>query len=89
MRRKKKINPDMLKQKQSELAGYVSEFDSTVSMITGAVDNLSMLNSAIDERIQEIDSYEAELASTRTGLQNARQRNERVIRNFNALLGED
>lgn len=87
--RRKKINPDMLKQKKSELESYVAEFDSTVGMITDAVDSLSMLNSAIGEKVAEIENYEAELANTKAGLQAARQRNERVIRNFNALIGDE
>ena len=87
--RRKKINPDMLRQKQAELNDCVAEFDSTVSMITDAVDNLTALNIAINERIDEIDAYSLELVHVRGDLETARQKNERVIRNFNALVGED
>lgn len=86
MRRKKKINPDVLKQKQSELASYVQQFDSAVSMITGAVDELRNANDAIGVKIQEITDYEVQLSHTKSGLSDARARNDRVIQKFTALL---
>lgn len=89
MKRKQKVNPDMLKQKRAELNSYLAEFDSAVGMLTDTMDNLSSINTLIDEKVAEIESYESELASTKNSLQTARTRNERVIKNFHALLEID
>jgi predicted nucleic acid-binding Zn-ribbon protein len=87
--RRKKITPDMLKQKQSELNGYVVQADDAVSAITDAMNNLETINSDIDQKIQEIDDYQNQLASTREGLDKARIRNQKIAKNFRQLLEVD
>ena len=86
---KKKISPDMLKRKQSELDSYVMQADDAVSAITDAMTNLESINSDIDQKIQEIDDYQSQLATTREGLDKARTRNQKVVRNFRQLLEVD
>ena len=63
---------DVLAQKKSRLDSYNAQFDKAVSLIT--------------DTIQEIDDYQRELAETKDGLTVAREKNERVIANFQALL---
>jgi len=87
--RRKKITPDMLKQKQSELDGYVVQAEDAVSAITDAMNNLETINSDIDQKIQEIDDYQNQLASTREGLDKARIRNQKIAKNFRQLLEVD
>lgn len=77
---------DVLRQKQEELAGYQAQFDNAVSVVTRAAQNLSQINANIADKIKEIDEYQTELAKTRAGLDEAKQKNEQVIKNFNALL---
>ena len=86
---KRKVNPDMLKRKQSELDAYVLQADDAVSAITNAMTSLETINSDIDQKIQEIDDYQNQLASTREGLDKARIRNQKIAKNFRQLLEVD
>lgn len=79
---------DILAKKQAELTKYTEQFDAAVSMVTSTIDNLKRINDGIQEKICEIEDYQSELAKTRSGLDNARSKNERIIQNFSALLGE-
>lgn len=87
MTQKKSV--DVLQKKKQELNAYVARFNDAISLVTNTVNSLSDINAGIEEKIQEIDAYQAELANTKEGLDNARANNERVIKNFNALLGID
>lgn len=84
---RRRVASDILETKRAELASYQSKFDSTVSVVTGAVDDLTRINENIEAKIKEIEEYKAELESTQNGLSAARDRNSKVIKNFNALLG--
>ena len=77
---------DVLAQKRNRLNSYVAQFDKAVSLITDTIDNLGVINGNINNTIQEIDEYQQELAATRTGLAEAKERNDKVIANFQALL---
>jgi septal ring factor EnvC (AmiA/AmiB activator) len=77
---------DVLAQKKNRLNAYVAQFDKAVSLITDTIDNLGVINGNINSTIQEIDEYQQELAATRTGLAEAKERNDKVIANFQALL---
>lgn len=77
---------DVLAQKRNQLSTYVAQFNKSVSLITDTIDNLGIINSNIASTIQEIDEYQEELTATRTGLTEAKERNDRVIANFQALL---
>jgi len=77
---------DVLAQNKNRLNAYVAQFDKAVSLITDTIDNLGVINGNINSTIQEIDEYQQELAATRTGLAEAKERNDKVIANFQALL---
>ena len=77
---------DVLAQKKSRLDSYNAQFDKEVSLITDTIDNLGVISKNISDTIQEIDDYQRELAETKDGLTVAREKNERVIANFQALL---
>lgn len=80
---------DVLQKKQHELNNYMKMFDDACSIVTNTISTLCQLNSDIETKIQEIDDYREELSKTRNGLDKAHQRNEKVIKNFNTLLGEE
>ena len=94
MSKKRKMNQqniepavvDVLKQKQSELNTYVSQATAAISLVTDTISSLGAINERIDERIKEIDEYVGGLMSTKTGLAEAHSKNERIIKNFSALL---
>ena len=77
---------DMLKSKQKRLDRFGRQFEKAVDMVTRCIDHLTNINSSISESISEIQSYQSELSETCASLESAKQNNERVIRNFQALL---
>lgn len=77
---------DILAQKKSKLAAYNTQFDTAVSLITSTIDQLGGIVAGIDATIQEIDDYQNELAATRSNLCDAKEKNQRVIQSFKALL---
>lgn len=79
---------DILAKKQAELTRYTEQFDAAVSLVTSTIDNLKRINDGIQEKIGEIEDYQSELAKTRNGLDSAKAKNERIIQNFSALIGE-
>lgn len=67
MRRRTAQEPveiDVLQKKKEELAKFVDRYNDAVSMVTGTVTSLESLNESIEEKIKEIDEYQAELART-------------------------
>lgn len=80
---------DVLKQKQLELDTYVGQAKDAISLVTDTISTLGTINESIDAKIREIDDYTAGLSETRSGLTDARTMNERIIKNFNALLNVD
>lgn len=84
---RKTKNLDVLQMKKAELEAYNTQFENAVSIVTNAVRNLSRINDGIIEKIKEIDEYQDELSKTRTGLHKTKEKNEQVMKNFNALLG--
>lgn len=82
----KKQDADILSTKKKELDIYVGRFTKTVSMITTAVESLEEINGNINDKIAEIDDYVNELNITRQSLGEAKSKNDKVIKNFKALL---
>lgn len=83
------VSMDVLEEKKKTLAEYMDEFNCAVSIVTGTIDNLNQLGEDIDRTIQEIQDYQKNLEETKAGLEEAKQKNSRVIKNFKALLAED
>lgn len=84
----RRAKEDILAKKQAELTRYTEQFDAAVSMVTNTIDNLKRINDSIQEKIGEIENYQSELAKTRNGLDSAKSKNEHIIQNFSALLGD-
>lgn len=77
---------DVLAKKQAELNTYVGQANAAISLVTSTVASLGAINENIDAKIREIDEHQAGLAATKSGLTDAKTKNERIIKNFNALL---
>lgn len=77
---------DVLAKKQAELNTYVGQANAAISLVTSTVASLGAINENSDAKIREIDEYQAGLAATKSGLTDAKTKNERIIKNFNALL---
>ncbi len=78
--------PDILAQKKNCLDLYKSQFDRAVHTINDTIDNLGLISESINETMREIEDYEKELAATKSGLVETKERNDKVIANFKSLL---
>lgn len=79
---------DMLEIKKRELSVYRQQFDDAVGVVTDTIARLELINEHTEQKIQEIEDYQAQLQATKEGLTETKDRNSRVIHNFRALLGE-
>lgn len=77
---------DILAQKRNSLNLYNSQFDRAVHIINETIDNLGQISQGIEQTMQEIEAYEKELAETKSGLVDAKTRNDKVVANFKSLL---
>ncbi len=80
---------DILTQKRKKLNRYLMQFDHAVSLVTDTIDNLGCISQGIAETMEEIETYERELAVTKDSLMEAKAKNDKVIANFKSLLAAD
>lgn len=83
---KRKRVQDMLEQKKKSLNTYTMQFDMAVSAVTGIIDALTQTSSSIEQTIAEINEYQKELDAPAQGLKCTKDKNDKVIKNFRALL---
>ena len=83
-----KVN-DILDKKGALLNAYAQQVDSATSTITSMIDDLGLVNDAIDDDIQDIKEYISKLKSMGDNLVATRKRNAAVIENCRALLGRE
>lgn len=88
MFKNKKSVHDMLEQKKRSLNTYNTQFNMAVSVVTGVIDTLTQTSSNIEQTIAEISEYQKELDVTTKGLRETKDKNDRVIKNFRALLAD-
>ena len=77
---------DILAQKKNRLNQFNAQFDRAVSLVTNTIDELGKISQNISETMGEIDEYERELATTKSGFAEAKAKNDKVISNFKSLL---
>lgn len=77
---------DILAQKKNRLNQFNAQFDRAVSLVTNTIDEPGKISQNISETMGEIDEYERELAATKSGLAEAKAKNDKVISNFKSLL---
>lgn len=77
---------DVLQQKQKELADCQKQFSAAISIVTSMVQKLTHINEEIQAKVQEIEEYQSQLNTTKVGLEDTQKKNERIIKNFNALI---
>lgn len=87
MFRKRKAQ-DMLEQKKKLLNTYTAQFNTAVSAVTGIIDTLTQTSSNIEQTIAEINEYQKELDTTTAELHETKDKNDKVIKNFRALLAD-
>ena len=60
-----------------------------IQLVHQAVSDLGTVNQEIAETVDEINEYISRLADTRDGLDVTRNRNQKIMQNFEKLLGVD
>lgn len=78
----------MLERKKKNLNTYNARFNMAVAAITDIIDILTQTSANIEDTIMEIDEYTNELAHTVKELNRTKEKNNRVIKNFSALIAE-
>lgn len=81
--------PDLFQQKDNEISEYVSRFNAAVNTFNAAMNGLIAVNDTIDEKLSEVDADQKRLDGIREGLNQAKEKNAKVISNFRALLASD
>lgn len=81
--------PDLFQQKDNEISEYVSRFNAAVNTFNAAMNGLIAVNDTIDEKLSEVDADQKKLDAIRDGLNQAKEKNAKVISNFRALLATD
>lgn len=76
---------DVLAKKQAELNTYVGQANAAISLVTSTVASLGAINENIDAKIREIDEYQAGLAATKSGLTDAKTKNQSVSSRISTL----
>jgi DNA-binding protein YbaB len=82
---KKKIK-DILQQKQEELNSLQEVASSAFSLVTTTINCLSQINSEIDAKVADIEDYLKQFEATKAGFVETKTKNEKIIKNFNALI---
>lgn len=83
------ITVDNLAQKREQLALFRGQFNATVAMVTQTIEDLDNLNINIDKTLEEIEDYQKNLEGLRREMIDTRTKNEKVVKNFKALLATD
>ena len=83
-----KKQQDILTKKREGADFFTRQFNTAVNLITNTIDMLTHANESIDREMDEIADYQSRLDETRNDLAAQKGRNEKVIKNFTALIGE-
>ena len=75
-----------LEKKEFRLAHLEEQSARAVDVITNAVTELEKVNERIDNTMEEINEYQNKLACTMLQLSNQKEKNEKLLSNFNKLL---
>ncbi|MDD6837399.1 MAG: hypothetical protein PUF04_09665 [bacterium] len=83
-----KKHTDILQQKTKKLKELTEITDNALSVITGTISGLELINQEIDDTVAEIDAYNSQMLTVKDSLVKNRAHNAQIIRNFTKLLSE-
>lgn len=90
MRRNKIANDnaetDVFKKKEDELYSFTERYNSAISVVSELVREFEAIDESIDEKIREIDEYQASLLKIKNGLSDSKEKNKKIINTFNTLV---
>lgn len=67
---------------------FTKQFDTAVNLITNTINMLTHANENIDREMDEITDYRSRLGEIKNALVAQKNRNEKIIKNFTALIGK-
>lgn len=74
--------------KYKKLSDLNNQSTSAISMITDSIDKLEIINQMISNEIVEIESAQAQLSDTKTGLAETKDKNSKIMNRLLELIGE-
>lgn len=80
------ITQNVLERKRTQLLFCKEKMDLSVKTITSTIDLLNSTSKEMETTIAEIEQYEKELSATKADFCAKKERNDKVIKNFKALL---
>lgn len=81
-----KKKPNILEQKEAELAALNNKSESAIQLVQATIDGLDRTNSQIQTKIEEIDEIQRRFSNTRDGLEATYNKNQKIMQNFKTLL---
>lgn len=87
--KKRKKNSDMLIATQNSYQSCEALFETAIGVVQNTIQTLDSINGQIESKVQEIDAYQRGLSDTREQLVNSKDRNAKILANFQKLLEVD
>ena len=85
----KKKMQDVLEQKEEKLLSLNQQSDDAVQLVRSTLNGLEAIDVEIDQTISEIDEIQNRMSAARAGLEERRNKNQRIKQNFKNLLCEE
>ena len=85
----KKKMQDVLEQKEEKLLSLNQKSDDAVQLVRSTLNGLEAIDVEIDQTISEIDEIQNRMSAARAGLEERRNKNQRIKQNFKSLLCEE
>ena len=80
---------DLIQEKEARLCSLKDKSSMAIQLVQQTVSDLDTVNQEIAETVDEINEYISRLADTRDGLDVTRNRNQKIMQNFEKLLCVD
>ena len=78
-----------MEQKEEKLLSLNQKSDDAVQLVRSTLNGLEAIDVEIDQTISEIDEIQNRMSAARAGLEERRNKNQRIKQNFKSLLCEE
>lgn len=82
------MRKNFIDKKYQELQDLNLESDNALDVVTRTIDRLDSINTKIATVVNEIEDAEQRLNDTKTGLNQTKERNMKIMQRFKELIGE-
>lgn len=80
---------NVLEQKEAKLFYLSHQSEAAIQLVRATVTGLDAIDEEIEKTISEIDEMQARMNTARAGLEERRNKNQRIKQNFKSLLCEE